>query len=208
MESVSIFVGLDYHQSGVQVCVMDVNGQIMFNQGCANDWQTIAGQVERFGKPVKAAVESCSGDADLADELVTKAGWHVDLGHPGYVSKMKQNPDKTDFSDARMLADLERVGYLPKVWLAPIEVREMRMLVRYRQQSVNQHRAVKLRIGAVLREQRAGKGPYGRWSRPWLWWLENEAQLSEQARWVVGRHLKALHDLKAEIHVGESRVVS
>ena len=26
---------------------------------------------------------------------------------------MKQNPDKTDFGDARLLADLLRVGYLP-----------------------------------------------------------------------------------------------
>jgi hypothetical protein len=49
----------------------------------------------------------------------------VQLAHPGYVARMKQSRDKTDFGDARMLADLERVGYLPRVWLAPEEVREM-----------------------------------------------------------------------------------
>jgi hypothetical protein len=59
----------------------------------------------------------------LAEELVSRAGWSVDLAHPGYVARMKANPDKTGYSDARMLADLERVGYLPKVWLAPAEVR-------------------------------------------------------------------------------------
>jgi hypothetical protein len=26
------------------------------------------------------------------------------LAHPGFVSRMKQSPDKTDFSDARVLA--------------------------------------------------------------------------------------------------------
>ena len=33
---------------------------------------------------------------------------------------MKKSPDKTNFSDAKLLADLVRVGYLPKVWLAPL----------------------------------------------------------------------------------------
>ncbi len=31
----------------------------------------------------------------------------MDLAHPGYVPRMKQNPDKSDFTDAQMLADLE-----------------------------------------------------------------------------------------------------
>jgi hypothetical protein len=56
------------------------------------------------------------------------------VAHPGYVARMKQSPDKSDFSDARLLADLPPVGYLPKVWLAPECVRELRRLLRYREQ--------------------------------------------------------------------------
>jgi hypothetical protein len=58
--------------------------------------------------------------------LAQRAGWSVSLAHPGFVARMKQNPDKTGHSDARLLADLLRVGYLPKVWLAPAELRELR----------------------------------------------------------------------------------
>jgi hypothetical protein len=43
----------------------------------------------------------------------------VQLANPGYVNRMKRSPDKTDFGDAQMLADLSRVNYLPKVWLTP-----------------------------------------------------------------------------------------
>ncbi len=43
---------------------------------------------------------------------------------------MKQNPDKSDKADAWVLADLIRLGYLPKVWLAPEEIRQLRSLVR------------------------------------------------------------------------------
>ncbi|NOZ41338.1 MAG: IS110 family transposase [Planctomycetes bacterium] len=38
---------------------------------------------------------------------------------------MKQGSDKTDWGDARLLADLVRVGYLPKVWLAPENIRAL-----------------------------------------------------------------------------------
>ncbi len=55
-----------------------------------------------------------------------------------------------------MLADLTRVGYLPKVWLASAYERDLRQLVNHRQSLVDYRRAsVKLRIGAVLREHRA-----------------------------------------------------
>ena len=44
-----------------------------------------------------------------------RAGWSLDLARPGFVKRMKQNPDKSDYTDAQMLADLVRVGYLPRV---------------------------------------------------------------------------------------------
>jgi transposase len=127
---------------------------VLLNQACGNDWRAIRDVVAELGTDVRAAIEACCRSADLTEELVTKAGWLVDLAHPGYVARMKGNPDKTDFSDARMLADLERVGYLPKVWHAPTKVRELRRLVRYRQQLVGERRNVKLRIGALLRDNR------------------------------------------------------
>ena len=101
-----------------------------------------------------AAIEACTGSADLAEELVEKAGWGVHLAHPGYVGRMRHNPDKTDFSDAHLLADLERVGYLPRVWLASPYIRQLRVLIRYRQDLVDQRKAVKLQIRALLRNER------------------------------------------------------
>ena len=202
-----VFVGLDYHTESVQVCVLARTGTVLLNQACANDWRVIRDTVARFGADVRAAIEACSGSADLAEELVAKAGWLVDLAHPGYVARMKGSPDKTDYSDARMLADLERVGYLPKVWLAPSEVRELRRLVRYRQQLVGERRNAKLRIGALLRDNRVtapeGVNP---WTVAWVTWLTRQAGLSEQTRWVVDRHLARLRALAADIKAAEERL--
>jgi len=202
-----IFVGLDYHTGSVQVCALDRSGRVLLNQACGNDWRAIRDAVARFGPDVRAAVEACSGSADLAEELVTKAGWLVDLAHPGYVARMKGSPDKTDYSDARMLADLERVGYLPKVWHAPAEVRELRRLVRYRQQLVGERRNVKLRIGALLRDNRvAAPDGVNPWTVAWVTWLARDAALSEQTRWVMDRHLTRLRALAADVKAAEQRL--
>lgn len=69
-----VFVGLDYHTESVQVCVLDRIGSALLNQACPNDWQAVRDAVARYGTDVRAAIEACSGAADLAEELVTKAG--------------------------------------------------------------------------------------------------------------------------------------
>lgn len=207
MERIALYVGLDYHQGSVQVCAMDREGRVVANRRCANHWRAIARAVAGRAGRVEAAIEACSGAADLAEEL-HRAGWRVWLAHPGYVARIKGSPDKTDFSDARLLADLVRVGYLPKVWLAPREVRELRLLVRHREQLARERRAVKLRLRALLREQRVVPPPgLGRWSRAWLGWL-GQAPLSEQGRWVAGQHLAHLEWLKERILGVEGRLAA
>lgn len=209
MARLRVFVGLDYHASGVQVCVLDRDGAVLVNRMCPNHAGAIAALVHRHGAAVAAAVESCCGAADLADELVTRFGWSVDLAHPGYVRRMKQNPDKTDYTDARMLADLERVGYLPRVWQAPAEVRALRDVVRYRQQLAQQRRSAKLRVRAVLRQHRVfGPADAAPWSARWVAWLTHAAPLAEQARWVVDQLLAELAALAARIQQAEDRLAA
>jgi transposase len=206
MDTIRVFVGLDYHQASVQVCVMDGDGRVLANRSCRNDWRTIRDEAERHGRVVRVAIEACTGSANLAEQLVEQAAWSVDQAHPGFVSRMKQGPDKSDFTDARMLADLTRVGYLPRVWLPPQEVRDLRLLVRHRQQLANARRNAKLRICAILREQRAGVGSSNRWTQAWMTWAREAAPLSEQARWVLQQHFAELDSLNARVRAVEDRL--
>lgn len=204
-----VFVGLDYHSGSVQVCVMDDQGKVLLNRSYGNDRQEIVAAVQRCCGAlviVQAAIESCCGAANLAEELISQAGWSVDVAHPGYVNRMKQNPDKTDFSDAQLLADLERVGYLPRVWLAPEEVRELRRLVRYRQDLAQDRRGIKLRIRAMLREARIADPNCRPWTQAWLRWLRESAPLSVQSRWVMDRQLRRLELLQESIQEVELRL--
>jgi len=192
MATVKVFVGLDYHQDQVQLCVLDDAGKTLCNRGVCNDASAISIIANRYGAVQAAALEACCGAADLAQELVER-GWSVSLAHPGFVARMKQNPDKTDYADARLLADLLRVGYLPKVWLAPECLRRLRRLVRYRQQMVDQRRDVKLRIRALLRENRLRPlVDASAWTKRWLAWVQNEAALKDEDRWMMNQHLEML----------------
>jgi transposase len=208
MSKVTVFVGLDYHKDSVQVCVMDPTGKVLANRSCPNNAQEIDLFVAFFGDDVHGAIEACTGAAELADELITHYGWDLALAHPGYVNRMKQSPDKSDYSDARMLADLVRVGYLPRVWLAPRDVRQLRTLVRYRQQLVNERRAAKLRVTALLREARLAEPDLRRWGRPWLAWLASAAGLGSEARFVVDSHLANLRRLDEEVIRVEVRLAT
>jgi len=206
MSKVIYFVGLDYHQHSVQVCVMDQEGKILTNATRPNDWAQVAQVVPEDGA-VFAAIEACCGAADFAEELINHAQWSVDLAHPGYVARIKQSPDKTDWADARLLADLERVGYLPKVWLAPEAIRELRRLVRYRQQLAHQRRNTKLRIRALLRDQRIkGPGDANPWTKAWRRWLEDCLEIGESSRWILAQHFQQLDEVCASIRTVEKRL--
>ena len=58
MKRITVYVGLDYHQSGVQVCAMDQRGNVLFNKSCSNDWRKIADRVSGPGRTIRAAIES------------------------------------------------------------------------------------------------------------------------------------------------------
>ena len=205
MSSIPVFVGLDYHQQSVQVCVIDSQGEILVNRSVENDAAVIGRLSTHHGVPQRIGIEACCGAAALADELVT--GWQlpVQLAHPGYVNRLKQSPDKTDFGDARMLADLARVDYLPRVWLAPTETRQLRRLVRHRGQLVARRKDTKLRIRGILRENRLKCSHAGAWTKAWFQWLA-QAELSLSDRWVLEDHLAELVSLAGRIAAVEAKI--
>ena len=207
MRKVTCFVGLDYHQHSVQVCVMNRQGKQLLNRACPNDWQSIAQMVAPLGRIKGAAIEACCGAADLGEELATQAQWPLDLAHPAYVAKQKRSPDKSDFSDSQLLADLTRVGYLPKVYLPASYERDLRQLVNHRQALANSRRAVKLRIGAVLRQSRV-KFPekISRWSKAWIGYALIAAEFSDNTRWIVQDLLEELAHLDRKVALAEARL--
>jgi transposase len=201
-------VGLDYHQDSVQVCVLDQAGKRLLNRSVAIDAAEIERLATRYGQPRRIAIEACCGAANLAEELATVRGLPMELAHPGYVNRMKRSADKTDFSDAHLLADLTRINYLPKVWLAPESIRQLRRLVRHRAQLVARRKDIKLRIRALLRENRLRCSHANAWTQAWQEWLLHEASLSSSDRWIMADHLEELRSLSTRIIAVEKQITT
>jgi transposase len=208
MSNVPVFVGLDYHQDSIQVCVLNQEGDVLLNRSAANDCQEVARIVGPLGAVKRVGIEACCGAADFGEQLVQHLGWNVSLGHPAYIAKIKSSPDKSDYSDSRLIADLTRVGYLPRVWLAPANIRELRQLVNHRQRLVDHARALKLQVGAILREQRVKieKECGSRWSKAWTASVQDNQRLSKHARWIVDDLLDDLKYANGKIAKAEGRL--
>ena len=134
------------------------------------------------------------------------------LAYPGIVNRMRQNPDKSDKTDAFILADLMRLGPScttrgPKVWLAPEEIRQLRSLVRFRAQKVKQRTQAKLRLRAILREHRL-RPPEGinAWTRLWLAWFQS-LDLDETTAFLRDEYLEELQHLNGKIREIERRLL-
>ena len=209
MSNVSLYVGLDYHQDSIQVCVLDPQGDVLLNRSSRNDWREVRRMVQPLGVVRRVGIEACCGAADFAQELVEQAGWNVSLAHPAYVAKIKSSPDKSDFSDGRLLADLTRVGYLPRVWLAPAKIRELRQLVYHRQRLVDHRRSLKLTVGALLREQRVkldARRVGSRWTKAWVAAVKHTDQFSPHVAWIAGQLLEEIEHAGRTIALTETRL--
>ena len=202
---VMVNVGVDYHDESVRVCVLAEDGHELVNRNLPNDPGAVRNLVSLLGWPRVVVIEACCGAADFAAELIRQTEWNVQLAHPGYVKRMKQGPDKTDKGDAWLLADLGRVDYVPRVWLADETTRQLRRLVRYREGLKSERKNVKLRIRALLREERIPAPRANAWTKAWKEWLKT-APLGEQSRWVMDREIVHLARLETDVREVEKRM--
>ena len=194
MRVTGLSVGIDYHQASLRVTILGADGKGYGSRDVSNSVESVMEYVLSHGLVKGVAIEACNGSAHFADELRRKSGWLVDLCHPGYVQRMRHNPDKTDASDSWLLADLHRVGYLPKVWLAPEELRDLRTLVRHRARCTAEVRDTKLRIRSILRRERLKAPPEIRsvWSKKGRTWLYSLKSFLPETQWIFEDLLEQL----------------
>ena len=72
------------------------------------------------------------------------------LAHPLGIAGFENRRVKNDQIDARLLADLLRMGRLPEAWIAPESIRYQRELVRYRRKLSQLRAGLKSQVHAVL----------------------------------------------------------
>jgi transposase len=150
-------------------------------------------------------VESTSNAWDFYDQVAPLVGQAV-VANPRLVKLIAGGRVKTDKVDTLSLAKLLATGFIPTVWVPPLEVREARGLLAHRRRLVRNRTMVTNRLQSVLqRHNLAGPEgePFRAANRPW--WDKLSVSPTEQLR--VRQDLATLAHLAEQITELDTEVV-
>lgn len=144
-----LFAGIDLHEKFCFITVMDKDGKILKENKVFNEEDEILLFFKEFKSPIKAAVEATYNWYWLVDFL-EEMGIDIQLANPYKTKIIGESKTKTDKIDARALADLLRMNYLPTCYIADKSTRDNREYLRTRIFLVQMQTAIKNRIHCLL----------------------------------------------------------
>lgn len=142
------YLGIDLHLKRTYVVLMDERGEVIDQRRLPNDsvGDYLMHKVPRETYAVLEATRNWPFMYDLLSEHVER----VELAHPKELKAIASAAVKTDQIDAKVLAHLARMNYLPIAYAAPIKIRDLRLWTRHREWLISQRTQSKNRIQAVL----------------------------------------------------------
>src|ERR1700751_4166745 len=178
----SVYVGIDVHRKRSQVAVVTEDGQVQMNRKVVNGSEPMLRLIGDLPAGTPVASGAAFGWGWLL-RLLEDYGFEAHLVHPLQCKAIASARLKNDKVDAAILAQLLRADLLPEAWIAPLEVRQLRALLR--------HRAGLGRLGTGLRNRIhavAADPGYDRsasyWTGPGRGWLA-ELDLPAASREIV-----------------------
>jgi transposase len=142
------YVGIDLHRRRSVIVRMTADGEKLETVKIANDPVALSLAIAEAGPDPEVVLEATYGWYWAVDVLQAE-GASVHLAHPQGLH-WTQRRVKNDELDAIELAHRLRRHDLPEAWIAPVPLRELRELVRYRAKLVALRGGLKAQIHAVL----------------------------------------------------------
>lgn len=196
----SFYLGLDLHKKNTYAVLIDQSGEVIDQQQFSNN-ETSTYLEEVVPRETYAVLEATRNWPFMYD-LLTQHVARVELAHPKELKAISSAAVKTDQIDAKVLAQLARMNYLPIAYAAPPETRDLRLYVRHREILVQERTQCKNRIHAVLARynlQAQVAEIFGKIGREWLQSLLDGEVLREAAKRVIQDHLALIDHLDRHI---------
>jgi transposase len=162
-------VGMDVHQGGTAVCILDENGARVKRFAHRGHPRELAAVLSRLSEPFQAGFEASCGSGTLHDLLAPIAA-RVVVAHPGHLRLIFRSKKKHDRVDAEKIAKLLYLGEIPQVHVPGVETRAWRELIVTRDRAVSRRTASKNGLRSLLRSHLI-KTPRGLWTKDGLVWL-------------------------------------
>lgn len=198
------YMGVDLGKKKSQIAVIDDTGEVYTEGKIPNHKQTIEKFVKRLKGPATMVCETGNKSFWLAD-IMEDCGVGVNVANAYKVKLIAEARVKTDKVDARILAELLRVNFIPEVYIPKQEIRVWREVFRGRSHIIRMRTQLYNRIHAVL--DRHGIEYYSKQLRAkgassWLETLE----LPQDIKQSIGQYMKLIHQLTEHVDTFEKRL--
>lgn len=199
------YLGIDLHLKRTYTVLMDSTGKVLDERQVQNInmKEYLKEKVPRETYAVLEATRNWPFMYDLLGEHVER----VELAHPKELKAIASAAVKTDRIDAKVLAHLARLDFLPISYAAPQEIRDLRLHMRHREWFVRQRTQAKNRIHAVLAGYNLMSPVgdlFGVQGREYV--NESLKPISSTARRVIIDNLELIDHLTGEIEALEAEV--
>jgi transposase len=144
-----LYAGIDLHSTNSYVVILDDKGALTYKKRLPNDIETILYELRLHDGIESIVVESTYNWYWLVDGL-QDAGYLVRLANTTAIQQYNGLKHTNDKTDARWLAELDRLNILPEGHIYPKEGRGVRDLLRKRLQLVNQRTSNLLSIQTII----------------------------------------------------------
>lgn len=145
------YIGLDIHKKTISYCVKHGGGEIHKAGVVSATRAGLEEWLKTLPQPWAAAMEATLFTGWVYDHLLPHAD-SLKVAHPLMLRAIAASKKKNDKVDAAKIADLLRCDLLPECYMAPVEMRERRRTLRYRNLLVRQSTQMKNRISGLLME--------------------------------------------------------
>ena len=149
--NVIYYIGLDIHKKTIAYCIKRIDGAIVGQGTVAADRKTLTKWLAELPGPWFGAMEATIFTGWVYDFLKPHA-LELKVAHPEMLKAITAAKKKNDRDDAEKIADLLRVNLLPECYMAPVELRELRRVLRYRNMIVRTAVKMKNKISGLLME--------------------------------------------------------
>ncbi len=145
------YIGFDIHKKTISFCAKAQDGTILEEGTIPALRKKLLAWAQARPRPWMGAMEATLFTGWIYD-LLKALAQELKVAHPPMLKAIAAAKKKNDKVDARMIADLLRCNLLPECYMAPVAIRDLRRMLRYRNLVVRQTTRMKNRMAGLLME--------------------------------------------------------
>lgn len=199
------FIGIDLAKKDSQLSILNDAGVEVLSLRFPTTRDNVLALAAELHPTDTVALEVTTNATAIARLLTAHSAAAVILSNPIKTRVIAEAKVKTDKIDARVLAELARVGYLPKVWLPDDETEALRHLFNDRRSLVDRRTELKNSVHSILHRNLVVyefSDLFG--VRGWAWLklltsLEPATQIADEAQLLLLSERVRLRSLLAEL---------